>query len=169
MKSISRLAILLLVRSVYAQSDGDLVILIAEPLETESAEFYYNVCGDDNNCLAHGYDGIYVTINVTEVIYGEYPTGRSIVAATDGFLRHKTEPLGNNSHLFLLRNASASGMERAEFRAVEADPIHVTACTVFPIEDYISGEVFMSLDAAFVVDAEYCYTLQEIRVLANEH
>ncbi len=169
MKSILRLAILFLASSAHAQSNGDLIILVAEPLETERAEYYYNVCGDDDNCLAHGYDGIYVTLNVTEVIYGEYPTGRSIVGATDGFQRHNTEPFGNNSHLFLLRKVSESEMEKAEFVVVEADPIHVRACTVFPIEEYISGEVFMSLDAAFVVEAEHCYTLPEVRTIANEH
>jgi hypothetical protein len=141
--------------------ENNSIILVATPVEVEDAGFYFDVC---DNCLAHGYDGIFVTIDVKEVIFGEFSLGQSRVSATNGFLFHTNSPKGRNRHLFVLKRKAADAKGELSYHVAEADPIYGKVCTLLPIEDYISGAADWSLEAAFT-EGEHCYSLAEIKKL----
>jgi hypothetical protein len=60
-----------------------------------------------------------------------------------------------------LRRSPLEPNDAAEYVVAEADPLVRQACTVFPVEDYLSDAVWMSLDAPFA-EADHCYTIEKL-------
>ena len=155
-----------------AHAETDLAIVVAIPESFQITDWYIDD-DDCDNCLIHGNEIIVVDLNVTNVLLGSIAKRPLKVAATDGFLRHRNRRSGDNRHLFVLRRLSGDFSLRYKIRyeVAEADPFGAEAdpfvrCTVFPIEDYLSDDLWISYDVP-VADAENCYTVNEITRLVN--
>lgn len=160
------LAALLALLACDALAESELAIVVAVPESIERTDWFFDVC-EDEPCLAHGYDIILVDLKVTDVLLGPIAKGRMKVRATNRFLFHSHwYPLSrDNRHLFVLRQLSDDDVAR--FAAAEADPfVAREACTVFPIEDYLSDALWMSIEVPFF-EAENCYTRDRIRKLVD--
>ncbi|MYG14712.1 MAG: hypothetical protein F4171_18245 [Gammaproteobacteria bacterium] len=151
-----------------ALAETELAIIVAIPESFERTDRFFDVCEDTlargYGCLAHGYDVIRVDLHVTKVLLGPIDKGRMTVEATDGYLRHNSRASEDNRHLFILRKQSEKVDRPPIYFVAEADPILGKACTVFPIEDYLSEAVWLSIETPFV-PAEHCYTVREISQL----
>ena len=145
-----------------------MAIIVAVPESIERTDSFFDVCDDAEapvyDCWVHGFDVIRVDLEVTKVLLGPIDKGRMTVEATDGYLRHDSRASGDNRHLFILRKVSDEVDRPPIYFVAEADPILGKACTVFPIEDYLSDAVWLSIETPFF-PAEHCYTLKEISQL----
>ena len=131
-----------------ALAETELAIVVAVPHSIETTDRFFDVCGGDP-CISHGYDVIRVDLEVTSVLLGAIGKGRLSVEATDGHLRHNNRPSGGNRHLFVLRRVPEEADRPETYFVAEADPIVGQACTVFPIEDYLSDALWLSLETWF--------------------
>ena len=146
-----------------ALAETELAIVVAVPHSIETTDRVFDVCGDDP-CFAHGYTVIRVDLEVTSVLLGAIDKGRMTVEATNGYLRHNNRPSGDNRHLFVLRKVPEEADRSEMYFVAEADPILGQACTVFPIEDYLSDALWLSVETPFF-PPEHCYTVGQIRQL----